>query len=69
MSESLVTALVSVGGTVCGSLMGVLTAQRLTDWRLRQLEEKVNRLGQLVERVCRLESLLEPRPGKGGAAA
>ena len=35
MSESLVTALVSVGGTVCGSLMGVLTAQRLTDWRLR----------------------------------
>ena len=68
MSESLVTALVSVGGTVCGSLMGVLTAQRLTDWRLRQLEEKVSHLSQLVERVCRLESLLDARARKAGEA-
>ena len=68
MSESLVTALVSVGGTVCGSLMGVLTAQRLTDWRLRQLGEKVSRLSQLVERVCRLESLLDARARKAGEA-
>ena len=55
MSEAIIVALLGFAGTLLGSLFGVLTAQKLTQYRLSQLEEKVNKHNNLVERTYKLE--------------
>jgi len=58
MNELLI-ALLGFAGTLAGSLLGVLTAQKLTQYRLQQLEEKVNKHNNLIERTFRLEGQME----------
>ena len=58
MTEEMVVALLGFAGTLMGSLLGVVTAQKLTQYRLGQLEEKVNRHNNLVERTYKLEGQL-----------
>ena len=53
--NEIIVAILGFAGTLAGSLFGVLTAQKLTQYRLQQLEEKVNRHNSLVERTIRLE--------------
>lgn len=55
----LMIALLGFAGTLLGSLFGVLTAQKLTQYRLAQLEEKVNRHNNLIERTFRLEGRMD----------
>ena len=55
MSETLIIALLSLGGTLIGSLSGILTANRLTVYRIEQLEKKVDRHNSVIERTFRLE--------------
>ena len=55
MSEAIVVALLGFAGTLLGSLFGVLAAQKLTQYRLSQLEEKVNKHNNLIERTFKLE--------------
>lgn len=55
MSETIVVAIIGFAGTLAGSLLGVLTAQKLTQYRLQQLEEKVNKHNNLIERMTVLE--------------
>lgn len=55
MTEAIVVALLGFAGTLLGSLFGVLTAQKLTQYRLSQLEEKVNKHNNLIERTFKLE--------------
>ena len=55
MSEALFVAILGFAGTLAGSLFGVLTAQKLTQYRLAQLEEKVNTHNNLIERTFKLE--------------
>ncbi len=52
-------ALLGFVGTGIGSLLGVLTAQKLTQYRLAQLEEKVNRHNHLIERTFILEGKMD----------
>ena len=59
MSEEIIVALLSFAGTLAGSLLGVLAAQKLTQYRLAQLEEKVNRHNNLIERTYKLEGQME----------
>jgi len=53
--SQIVVALLGFAGTLTGSLLGVLTTQKLTQYRLQQLEEKVNQHNNLIERTFRLE--------------
>ena len=59
MNQEIIVALLGFAGTLAGSLLGVLTAQKLTQYRLSQLEEKVNRHNNLIERTYRLEGQVE----------
>ena len=54
MSEMIV-AVLGFAGTLAGSLFGVLAAQKLTQYRLAQLEEKVSKHNNLIERTYKLE--------------
>jgi predicted nuclease with TOPRIM domain len=55
MDSSVLTAILACAGTVIGSLGGVLTSARLTNFRLKQLEEKVNKHNNLIERMAKVE--------------
>ena len=55
MSEATIVALLGFAGTLMGSLLGVLAAQKLTQYRLAQLEEKVNKHNNIIERTYILE--------------
>lgn len=55
MEETIVVALLSLAGTLTGSLGGILTANKLTNYRIQQLEEKVEKHNKVIERVFSLE--------------
>lgn len=55
MSDTIIVAIIGFAGTLAGSLLGILAAQKLTQYRLQQLEEKVNKHNNLIERVFKLE--------------
>lgn len=59
MNEAVIVALLGFAGTLLGSLFGVLAAQKLTQYRLSQLEEKVNKHNNLIERTYKLEGRMD----------
>jgi ABC-type lipoprotein release transport system permease subunit len=59
MSEPIIVALLGFAGTLLGSLLGILAAQKLTQYRLAQLEEKVNKHNNLIERTFKLEGRVD----------
>lgn len=64
LSESIWIAVIAFGGTLVGTFGGIIASSRLTAYRLEQLEEKVDKHNELVERTFRLEencSLLDEK--------
>lgn len=59
MTEAVFVALLGFAGTLLGSLFGVLAAQKLTQYRLSQLEDKVNKHNNLIERTFKLEGRMD----------
>lgn len=55
MTSEIIVALLGLTGTLTGSFLGVVAAGKLTQYRLQQLEEKVNRHNNLIERTFILE--------------
>lgn len=55
MAPEVAVALLSLAGTLCGSLLGVLASNRLTVYRIGELEKKVEKHNSLVERVSLVE--------------
>ena len=64
MTETIIVALIGFGGAVIGSALGVIASAKLTNYRLEQLEKKVNLHNSVIERVYNLErnhAVLEQR--------
>lgn len=55
MSDAIVVAVLSLVGTLLGSIFGILAANKLTNYRIEQLEKKVEKHNSVVERMYRLE--------------
>lgn len=55
MSESVIVALLALLGTLGGTFGGILTANKMTNYRIEQLEKKVEKHNKVVERVYILE--------------
>lgn len=55
MTAEMIVAILSGVGTLLGSICGVLASNRLTTYRIKQLEEKVDRHNQVIDRVYQLE--------------
>lgn len=55
MDSTIATALISGAFTLVGTLGGILTSSKLTAYRIEQLEKKVDKHNQVIDRVYRLE--------------
>ena len=55
MSENIIVPLLSLLGTILGTFGGILTASKLTNYRIEQLEKKVEKHNHVIERVYELE--------------
>jgi hypothetical protein len=55
MSEAVIVAVLALIGTLGGTFGGILTANKLTNYRIEQLEQKVEKHNKVIERVYQLE--------------
>ena len=55
MATEVLVALLALVGTLIGSLGGILTANKLTNYRISQLEKKVEKHNNVLERVFKIE--------------
>lgn len=56
MTPEIITALIALIGSAIGAGGGVLASAKLTNFRLKQLEEKVKLHNNLVERMTKVEA-------------
>lgn len=55
MKETIIIAIISLIGTFFGSLSGVITSAKLTNYRLKQLEKKVEKHNNFAEKIPLLD--------------
>ena len=55
MPSEIVVALLSMLGTAIGSVSGVMAANKLTNYRIEQLQKKVDKHNTVIERTFKLE--------------
>lgn len=58
MSSEIVVGVLSLLGTLAGTLGGIMASNKLTLYRIGQLEEKVNKHNNLIERMYKCEDRL-----------
>ena len=59
MNTEIIIALISLLGTLAGSLGGILVSSKLTNYRIGQLEKKQEKYNNLIERTFKLEERME----------
>ena len=59
MTTEVIVAMIASGGGLLGSAICVIASARLTNYRIGQLEEKVNKHNNLIERTYKLEEQME----------
>ena len=59
MELELLTALLSVVGSLLGTLGGILAGTKLINYRLKQLEDRVQAHNGLIERTYKLEGQMQ----------
>lgn len=55
MSAEVITAAISLIGTLVGTLGGIALSSKLTNYRIEQLEKKVEKHNNLITRTYKLE--------------
>ncbi len=51
MNSTIIVALISLVGTLAGSLGGILVSSKLTNYRIEQLEKKVDKHNNFAEKI------------------
>lgn len=59
MSEGIIVALIGVLGTFAGNYVTHRKSMALIEYRLKQLEEKVNKHNNLIDRMYKAETNIE----------
>ena len=55
MNDVVIVAVIGCLGSVLGSLLGIIATSKLTQYRLAQLEDKVSKHNNVVERMYVIE--------------
>lgn len=59
MTPEIIVALLSGAGTLLGSVCGIIASARLTNFRIQQLEKKVDKHNNFAERIPVIEEKIE----------
>lgn len=59
MESTVIVAILSAAGSLVGSLVGLLCSIRMTDYRLKQLEKKVDKHNNFAARLPVLEEKMK----------
>ena len=59
MNEAILSALFSLFGTLIGTFGGIITGSKLMNYRIEQLEKKVEKHNKVVERMYKAEGHIE----------
>jgi coproporphyrinogen III oxidase-like Fe-S oxidoreductase len=59
LNEAVLVALIGLAGSGAGAFGGILISSRLTQYRLEQLEKRVQAHNNLIERTYKLEERTE----------
>ena len=59
MDNTIIVALIGLAGSALGAFGGVMASARLTQYRLKKLEEKVDKHNSVIERTFRLEGRMD----------
>ena len=51
MTETIIVALISLAGTFIGSLGGIVVSSKMTNYRIEQLEKKVDKHNNFAEKI------------------
>lgn len=54
--ETIIVAIISLIGTLGGSFLGVMQANKLSNYRIGELEKQVNKHNNLIDRMYKVES-------------
>ena len=57
----IVVALLSLLGTLVGTYAGIVSASKVTEWRIRQLESKISALETKVDKLTQQVNLIQGR--------
>lgn len=55
MPSEVIVGLLSLAGTLIGSVAGIIASNKLTVYRIEQLEKKVDKHNNMIERTYKLE--------------
>lgn len=55
MTSEVIVGVLSLIGTLCGTFVGIITSTKLTNYRIEQLEKKVEKHNTVLERTALLE--------------
>lgn len=55
MSDTIIVAIISGVGTMAGAVVSILTANRITNFKIERLEEEVRKHNGIIERTYKLE--------------
>ena len=58
MEHTVLVAVLSLVGTLVGTFGGILASNRLTNYRIEQLEKKVDKHNSVIERTYKIEEHL-----------
>ncbi len=59
ISNDVIVALLGMAGTIIGSFIGVIASSKLTNFRLKQLEQKVDKHNNFAERIPVVEEKIK----------
>ena len=59
MNSTIIVALISLVGTIMGSLGGILVSSKLTNYRIEQLEKKVDKHNNFAEKIPILKTKID----------
>ena len=59
MTYTIIVSLISLVGTIIGTLGGIMATSRLSNYRIEQLEKKVDKHNNLIERTYEVEKKVE----------
>ena len=68
MDTAVISTVIAFAGSLIGTFAGIITSSKLTEYRLKELERKVEKHNNLVERMYLIEDRMNLHDEKCRAA-